>query len=67
MNKTRFQASIQNQLFLMLLLRFPKLKIYSLLFIIDSTTQAFARIKEEKPEVYKKLVPIQGDVTFDGM
>lgn len=28
-------------------------------------SQAFQRIKEEKPEVMKKLVPIQGDVTFD--
>lgn len=28
--------------------------------------QAFNRIRDEKPEVLKKLVPIQGDVTFAG-
>lgn len=27
----------------------------------------FQRIREEKPEVLKKLVPVQGDVTFDGL
>lgn len=26
----------------------------------------FQRIREEKPEVLKKLIPVQGDVTFDG-
>ncbi|XP_062707716.1 putative fatty acyl-CoA reductase CG5065 [Aedes albopictus] len=27
----------------------------------------FQRIKNQKPEVFKKLVPIQGDITFDGL
>ncbi|XP_055687202.1 putative fatty acyl-CoA reductase CG5065 [Lutzomyia longipalpis] len=27
----------------------------------------FQRIREDKPEVLKKLVPVQGDVTFDGL
>lgn len=27
----------------------------------------FQRIRDEKPEVLKKLIPIQGDVTFDGL
>uniref|UniRef100_U5EPY7 Fatty acyl-CoA reductase n=1 Tax=Corethrella appendiculata TaxID=1370023 RepID=U5EPY7_9DIPT len=27
----------------------------------------FQRIRDEKPEVWKKLKPIQGDVTFDGL
>ncbi|KAL9705373.1 hypothetical protein quinque_008891 [Culex quinquefasciatus] len=27
----------------------------------------FQRIRDQKPEVFKKLVPIQGDVTFDGL
>lgn len=27
----------------------------------------FQRVREEKPEVLKKLVPVQGDVTFDGL
>lgn len=26
----------------------------------------FQRIRDEKPEVFKKLIPVQGDVTFDG-
>lgn len=34
-------------------------------FFFSMNWQAFQRIKEEKPEVMKKLVPIQGDVTFD--
>lgn len=29
--------------------------------------QAFQRLKEEKPDMMKKLVPIQGDVTFDDL
>lgn len=32
---------------------------------LEFSTQAFQRIKEEKPQVMKKLLPIQGDVTFD--
>lgn len=28
--------------------------------------QVFKRIREQKPEVLKKVVPIQGDVTFNG-
>ncbi|GAB0100342.1 Fatty acyl-CoA reductase [Sergentomyia squamirostris] len=27
----------------------------------------FQRIREEKPEVLKKIIPVQGDVTFDGL
>lgn len=30
-------------------------------------SQAFQRIKEEKPEMMKRLVAVQGDVTFDGL
>lgn len=29
--------------------------------------QMFQRIRDEKPEVLKKLIPVQGDVTFDGL
>lgn len=27
----------------------------------------FQRIRDEKPNVLKKLIPVQGDVTFDGL
>lgn len=39
--------------------------MFLLLFIF--IIKAFQRIKEEKPEMMKKLVPIQGDVTFDAL
>lgn len=36
-----------------------------MLLLRRNIPQAFQRIKEEKPELMKKIVPIQGDVTFD--
>lgn len=33
----------------------------------STSFQMFQRIREEKPEVLKKLIPVQGDVTFDGL
>lgn len=37
------------------------------IYIFFINFQAFQRIKDERPEVMKKLVPIQGDVLFDSL